>query len=172
MMLERIAGYRPAGAIEALSTAVEPVKEYDREKAGKYTQFTPLNRLVDAAPAESVTAREFSREVDLLLAGDQGRREQLRKQALLWRDQHGELKQAFSDSFLAAEVEPVSADVSALGKAVIEALGYLADGNAAPPSWVDSQNRVFARAKAPRAELLVVILEPVEKLVKAAAAPK
>lgn len=170
LMLERIAGNEQAGAVEALAAAVEPVKEYAREEARKYTQSTPLNRLVDAAPAESVTARQFSRDVERLLSGEPGRRDALRKQALLWRDQHDELAPAFAHSFLAAEVEPVSADVAGLGKAAVEALDYLAVGNTAPQSWVESQSPLFARAKTLRAELLVVILEPVQKLVKAAAA--
>jgi hypothetical protein len=131
--------------------------------------FTPLNRMVDATPAESVGARAFSLAVDALLAGDQSKRDDVRRQAVAWRDQYGQLKQAFAESFLAAEVEPVSQDVSALGEAAIEALDYMAVGKTVPLAWVDTQNRLLERAKVPRAELLIVILEPVHKLVRAAA---
>lgn len=173
MMLERIAGYRPAGAAAVLSTALEPVKEYARHNRSQgrgedYTQFTPLNRMVDATPAESVSARRFSLAVDALLAGDRSKSAEVRRDAVLWRDQYGQLKQAFAESFLAAEVQAISQDVSALGAAAIQALDYRASGKAAPRSWVAAQKSLFERVKKPRAELLVVILSPVEKLVKAA----
>jgi hexosaminidase len=169
VMLERIVGYRPAAAITALSTALEPAGLNARDEARPYTQWTPLNRMVDATPGESVTAREFSLAVDALLRGDRDKLEDIRRQSILWRDQHGQLKQAFEDSFLAAEVEPVSAAVSALGGAAIEALDYIAAGKSAPQSWVAAQSGVLERAKTPKAELRVVIAGPVRKLVEAAA---
>lgn len=168
MMLERIVGYRPAAAITALSTALEPAGLDARDEARPYRQSTPLNRMVDATLAESVTAREFSRAVDALLAGDRDKIEDIRRQSILWRDQHGQLKQAFADSFLAAEVEPVSGEVSALGAAAVEAVDYIAAGKPAPQSWVAAQSAVLERAKTPQAELLIVIAGPVRKLVEAA----
>ena len=63
----------------------------------------------------------------------------------------------------------MSRDVSALGAAALEAVDFLAAGKAAPQSWAAEQAKVIERMKAPRAELLVVIAEPVAKLVKAAA---
>ena len=125
--------------------------------------------MVDATPGESVAAREFSLEVDALLAGDRSRLEDIRRQSLLWRDQYGQLKQAFADSFLAAEVEPVSGQVSALGAAAVEALDYIVSGKPASQSWVDAQSGLFERGGKPKAELLIVIADPVRKLVQAAA---
>jgi hexosaminidase len=153
----------------ALSTAVEPAKEYARGETRPYTQSTPLNRMADATPAESIAARDFSLAVDALLRGDRDKLEDIRRQSILWRDQHGQLKQAFEDSFLAAELEPVSAAVSALGGAAIEALDYIAAGKSAPQSWVAAQSGVLERAKTPKAELVIVIADPVRKLVEAAA---
>ncbi|MGE5648063.1 MAG: beta-N-acetylhexosaminidase [Acidobacteriota bacterium] len=171
MAQERIAGYRPAGPVAALATALEPVKEYARTNGPRpYTVFTPLNRMVDATPPESVAARAFSKAVDALLAGDASQRDAIRRQAAAWRDQYSDLKQAFAESYLAAEVEPVSRDVAALGTAALEAVEvYLATGKPAPQSWAAEQAKLLERVKTPRAELLVVIAEPAAKLVKAAA---
>jgi hypothetical protein len=169
MMLERIVGYRPGAAVTALSTALEPAGLNARDEARQYRQSTPLNRMVDATPGESVAAREFSLAVDALLTGDRGKIEDIRRQSLLWRDQYGQLKQSFADSFLAAEVEPASGQVSALGAAAVEALDYIASGKPAPQSWADAQSGLLESAGKPKAELLIVIADPVRKLVEAAA---
>jgi hexosaminidase len=167
-MLERIAGFRAAGALVTLSTALEPVKGYARHPARVYTQFTPLNRMVDATRPESDTVREFSRAVDALLGGDTGERESVRKRLLLWRAQHAELKDVFAESFLAAEVEPVSKDVAALATAGLEALDYIEAHATAPPAWAAAQKELLDRVRTPRAELLMVLAAPIQKLVSAA----
>jgi hexosaminidase len=162
-MLDRIAAGQPAGALRTLGAALEPVKGYARHAARAYKSSTPLNRMVDATPPESGAAREFSGAVDALLAGDQAQREGVRTRLAGWRDQYEALKPVFAASSLAAELEPVSRDVSALAAAGIEAL----DARPTPPGWVE----FLERAKKPRAELLIVILDPVRKLVEAAGAP-
>jgi len=73
--------------------------------------------MVDATPAESAAAREFSEAVDALLAGDQARREDVRRKLAGWRDQYEALKPVFAASSLAAELEPLSRDVAAVAVA-------------------------------------------------------
>ncbi len=170
-MLDRIAGERSAGALRTLAAAVEPVKGYGRHSARNYTSTTPLNRMVDATPAESDVARQFAGTVDALLAGDSAQRELVRERLTAWRNQYEALKPVFAASFLAAEIEPVSRDVSALAAAGLEALDSLESGKSAPPGWADTQRQLLDRAKAPRAELLIVILDPVRKLVQTANKP-
>ncbi len=167
-MLDRIAGGRPAGALRTLSAALEPVKGYRRHAARDYTSSKPLNRMVDATPAESDAAREFSAAVDALLAGDPAQREPVRSRLVAWRDQYEALKPVFAASSLAAELEPLSRDVSALATAGLEALDALPSGRPTPAGWAE----ILERAKAPQAELLIVILDPVRKLTQAAGAPK
>ncbi len=163
LMLDRIAGDRPAGALRTLAAALEPVKGYARDAGRRYTSSTPLNRMVDATPAESDAAREFAEAVDALLAGDRTRREIVRQRLTAWRDQYGALRPLFAAPSLAAELDPVSRDVSALAVAGLEAL----DGSPAPPGWAE----LLERAKKPRAELLIVILDAVRKLVEASVRP-
>lgn len=71
-LLQNLAGpsasHTELTALRTLADVVEPVKEYQRHFQGfKYTTETPLNRLVDIAPAESETARLFAATVDSLL---------------------------------------------------------------------------------------------------------
>ena len=167
-MLDRIAGGRPAGALRKLAAALEPVKDYARNASRNYKSSRPLNRMVDATPAESDTAREFSGAVDALLAGDQAQRERVRTRLVQWRDQYDALKPVFAASSLAAELEPLSRDISALAAAGLEALDAPPSGRAAPPGWPE----LLQRAKPPRAELLIVILDPIRKLVQGTGAPQ
>src|SRR5260370_18827367 len=74
-MLRRIAGPSASpeelAALRALADAVEPVKDYTREATApaEPTSATPLNRLVDAVPLASETARRFGELVDKFVVG-------------------------------------------------------------------------------------------------------
>ncbi|MFC7667976.1 hypothetical protein ACFQT0_11705 [Hymenobacter humi] len=64
-----MAGSYDVGPLRTLAEVIEPVKEYKRHFQGMtYTPQTPLNRLVDAAPAESEVARRFATLVDSVVA--------------------------------------------------------------------------------------------------------
>ena len=167
-MLERIAGDRSAAALKTLDAALQPVKGYSRHASRAYTTATPLNRMVDATPVESDAARDFSAAVDALVTGDQSQREPVRQRLAGWRDQYDALKPVLAASFLATEIEPLSRDVSSVAAAGLEALDSLESRRPVPEGWADAQNQLLDRAKPPRAELFIVILDPVRKLVAAA----
>jgi hexosaminidase len=167
-MLERIAGSAPLDAVRTLADVVEPVKGYARNRARKYTSLTPLNRMVDAARPESDTAREFANLVDRGLGGDKAAMERVREQLAVWRGNDARLAPAYGGSFLLAEVAPVSQDISALGAAGLEALDYIAARKHAPRQWLERQEALIGRVKQPRAELLIMIAAPIEKLLNAA----
>ena len=63
-MLERLAAGDPLEPLKTLADVVTPATFGQRIRTHKYTQLTPLNRLVDAARPESDTAREFAALVD------------------------------------------------------------------------------------------------------------
>ncbi len=59
-MLVALAGGRESGSLRLLADVLEPLKGYRRISSERYTVSTPLDRLVDAIPPESETARDFS----------------------------------------------------------------------------------------------------------------
>src|SRR2546427_8237640 len=72
-MLQRLAGSASSAEFAALRTladVVEPVKDYTRERTAPAdpTSATPMNRVVDAVPLESDTARRFGELVDQFVA--------------------------------------------------------------------------------------------------------
>lgn len=169
IMMERLAGGHPSGALMALAGAVEPVKQYRRGATGKYTQFTPLNRLVDAIPAESNVAREFSALVDKAIAGDAGARGDVRKQLARWRVVQQDLQPLLASSFLVSGDAAAAQDVSALAAAGLAALDTIESGKKAAAGSAGPQGEVLKRAAAQHGPLIIVIVEPVRRLVEAAA---
>jgi hexosaminidase len=164
LMLSRLVGMRSPEEIKTLADVVEPVKVYAREDSREYTSFTPLNRLVDAARPESDEARIFSGMVDHLSAN----RDMVRKQLLAWRDSREMLLPLLQQSALLEEDIPLAEDLSLVARAGLEALDYLDTGKPAPESWVKEQLTMLDLAAKPRAELLLMIVPPVRKLVEAA----
>src|ERR1039458_4007980 len=69
-MLARLAGGGQVAPVRTLAEVVEPVKDYAREEAHPYDAFAPLNRLIDAARADSETVRRFAALVDRMGAED------------------------------------------------------------------------------------------------------
>jgi len=171
-MLERLAGQHPVAPLALLSDVLEPVKEYSREQAREYTQFTSLNRLVDATLPESDIARDFSHLVDRALAGGvdvQANRQEVRRWLVRWQANDAALEPLLESSFLLREAIPLSRDLSALASAGLEALDDLAAGRKPDPAWVTGKHALLDSAAKARAELLLMIVPSVRKLVDAAA---
>lgn len=174
-MLERIAGNAPVEALRTLSDVLEPVKLYERSQTRKYTSLDPLNRLVDATRPESDRARELSNLVDRFLAGGtetQSAREALRFWLHVWSENHLKLRDSLQGNIFLMEVEPLSEDLSTLGRIGLQALDHLSAKTQPSASWRSEQIRILERAAKPRAELLLMPVAAVHKLVDAAASTR
>jgi hexosaminidase len=172
-MLRRIAGTDDIFALRVLADVVEPVKDYTREELAPVpaNSADPLNRLVDAVRPESETARQFAAMVDALVAGSASAATKARLRGLLteWRDNQAKLQPLAANSFLLREALPLSQDLSALGDAGLRAMDYLDRGERAPEAWRTTQFDVVELARKPRAQLLLMVAPPVEKLMEATA---
>ena len=159
VMLERLAGEHDPAPLRVLADVVEPVKGYARARGRKYTQQTPLNRLVDTARPESDAARHFAALVE---AKDWA---PVRRQLTVWRENAGALDRVIAGSPLLAEVAPAARDLAAVAGVGLEALDFLEKGTKPPPVWVQARSAALAEAKKPRAELLLMVVGPVQKIV-------
>jgi hexosaminidase len=175
-MLERIAGPSNPEEFAALSTlasVVEPVKDYAREETAltEPTSGTPLNRLVDAVPLESATARRFGELVDKFIAGschEARDTERLGAQLAVWRDNDAKLQPLAQRSFLVSEVTATSQDLSMLGTVGLAALDFIAKGQRAPDDWKSQQLATLQQVEKPKSQLLLIPAPAVQKLVEAA----
>ena len=175
-MLERMTNGSDTAALKNLTDVVEPVKGYAREGLAKTeaTSLTPLNRVIDAARPESLKAREFNQLVDEFLAGKikPGMEMQIRASLSKWKDNEVQLEPAAQNSALVQEVVPVSQNLSALAAAGLQALDYLDRGEKAPEPWKTQQIALAQSAIQPKAQVLLMVAGPVQKLVQASAGEK
>jgi hexosaminidase len=175
-MLERMTNGADTAALKNLADVVEPVKGYAREGLAKTeaTSLTPLNRVIDAARPESLTAREFNQLVDEFLAGKikPGMEIKIRSTLNQWKDNELQLEPAAQNSALVQEVMPLSHDLSALAAAGLQALDYLDRGEKAPQAWKTQQISLAQSAIQPRAQLLLMLASPIQKLIQASAGEK
>jgi hexosaminidase len=174
-MLRRIGGRNDISALQVLADVAEPVKDYTREDTAPAapTSLTPINRVVDAARPESDTARQFSDMVNAFLSGKPkpGTETEIRASLTRWRDNQVELQPLAEKSLLVKEVLPLSRNLSTLGTAGLVALDYLDHGERAPDQWRSQQLALIEQAKKQQAQLLLMIVPAVQKLIEASVTP-
>ncbi len=121
-MLRRMAGTSGIAPLLTLAGAVEPVKQYTRGILSHHEVTLPLNRLVDAVTPESLTARQFGRDVQATLGGDAAARRRVHATLIHWRDNHARLQPLLEGSAILSEVLPLSEALAATARAALEAL--------------------------------------------------
>lgn len=131
----------------------------------------PLNRLVDAARPESATARHFADMVDMMTAGSENpfTSQQLRTLLIRWRDNQAGLQPREAQSFLLNEVIPLSQSLSTVASIGLQALDYMDRREHAPDNWKAEQLALLQQAKEQKAQLLLMVVSPVQRLVETSA---
>ena len=168
-MLERMSGDPDPVALRVLADVVQPPREYDRQKLRNFGDFTPMNRLDDAVPPESETARVFDGMAQRIAEGKATPEDWLQAQQwlILWRDNDAKLQPLLARSFLTQDLAPVSRNLSQVATIGLQALDDLKHNQ---PVNADVRNRnidfLNAAAK-PQAVLLLMVAPSVETLVKA-----
>jgi hexosaminidase len=175
-MLQRMAGTEDISALRVLADVVEPVKDYNRwdDAKGPIDFHAPLNRMIDAVYPESDVARNFSSLVQTFVQSgnkDQAAEAQLKTYLELWRDNDAKLSPLLGRSFLLQEVTPLSASLSALGAAGLQALDYLDKSQSVPDAWRTQQLALVETAKKRQADLLLMVAAPVQQLIEATGRP-
>jgi hexosaminidase len=175
-MLHRMAGTADITALRVLADVVEPVKDYNRwsDSKGPIDFHAPLTRMIDAVSPESDAARNFGNLVQTFVQSgykDQAAEAQIRSWLMTWRDNDAKLHPLLDQSALLQEDGPLSVNLSALGAAGLQALDYLDKSQPAPDAWKTQQLALIEQAKKPGADLLLMVVAPVQQLVEASASP-
>jgi hexosaminidase len=170
-MQERLAPER-VDPLRVLAGAVEPVKGYQRASSHKYRQSTPLNTLPDSIPPESMVARNFSLMVDKVVAGIASPDEitAVRQWLMAWKANDARLAPAIQTSAILAPVGTLSQNLSTVAAAGLQALDAFTANQAMPPGWRDqqlAQLEQLRQQRRPPSELLLMVVQPVQKLVQA-----
>jgi hexosaminidase len=157
-MLERLAGNDPVEPVRALADIVEPVKEYARGQSQEYTQFTPLNRLIDVAHPESDAARNFRYGI---AAKDWGA---VRATLTMWRDNDARLRPMFATHALLAGAAPLSENLTKVAAVGLAALDRI-EGRGSDSATLAAAPEILRAAKKPVAAMLLLAVPGVEALV-------
>jgi hexosaminidase len=174
-MLRRMAG-TDSLYLRTLAEVVEPVKDYARSDSlkGPIDFHAPLIRMVDAVYPESDKARSFRDLVQSYIRSgskDKAAAELIRSSLKTWQDNDSGLHPLLEQSFLLHEVTPLSENLSALGAAGLQALDYLDKSEPSPESWRTQQLALVEQARSPTADLLLMVVGPIQQLIEASGGP-
>jgi hexosaminidase len=175
-MLRRIAGTDDISSLKTFTDVVEPVKDYDREELATVpaTSLSPLNRVIDAARPESATARQFAALVDEMVAlnAKPDTKQEVRELLIRWRSNQSNLQLLEAQSFLLKEIATLSQDLSAVAASGLQAMDYLDRGERPPDGWATQQFALLDQAQKPKAQLLLLVVPSVQKLVELSSGQK
>ena len=168
-MLERMSGDPDPVALRVLADVVQPPKGYERQRLRDFGDFTPLNRLDDAVPPESETARVFDCIARRIVEGKATPEDwqQAQQWLILWRDNDARLQPLLARSFLTQDLALVSRNLSQVAIIALQALDDLRHNRLVN---ADERNRnidFLSAAAKPQAVLLLMVAPSVQTLVKA-----
>jgi hexosaminidase len=169
-MRERLVREHSSSQLDLFASILEPVKGYKRHSE-RYSIFTPLNRLVDAIPPESVAARHFREDVDVYLAGPHADTTKLRRQLVAWSENAAAIRPTLEDNSLLHEQLAVDDAVTAICQAGLDALSLLEKNLPPSADWKSKTAAAVDKASAPGADVLVQIAPGVKRLIAAVPAP-
>ena len=166
-MLERMANGTATDHLQVLAAMVQPPLDYNRETVETYDQANPLNRLVDAVPAESTTARHFADLAHALAAGTASPEQHAEARAwlTLWAGNDAALAPTLGESALTAELAPLSHNLSRTAAIGLEALDRFEGHGAAAAESTAQQQAELKEMDKLVAVLRNMAVAPVEELV-------
>ena len=169
MMIGRMSGSADAEALKVLASVVQPPQGYAREELREYNTLSPLNRLVDAIPPESQTARKFNQLATLIADGKASSQQWKDAQnwLVLWRDNDAKLQPQLQASELTAELGPLSQSVSQVAAIGLQALDDLKNHHAESADQIARNLQLLSAAEKPSAVLVNKLVPSIELLVKA-----
>ncbi len=168
-MLERMSGELDPTPLKVLAAVVQPPRLYERQELRTFTDFTPLNRLDDAVPPESDTAREFNQIAKRIALGKADAQEwqRARQWLVLWRDNDTKLQPSLARSYLTQDLAPVSRNLSRVAEIGLQALDDLHANRLVSTDLRQGNIEFLKSAGKPQAVLLLMVAPSVELLVQA-----
>ncbi len=160
-MLDRLAAEQPAGPVKVLADASEAQGLGPRNRGGRYTTLTPLNRFVDAARPESESVHELELSARRRSQEDLSA---LRRQFTEWAGNDARMEPLEAHDAFLAELKNLSKNLSAVGTIGLKALDFIASKQKAPQDWLTAQTAELTRMQRPDAEVTLAAVRPVRIL--------
>jgi hexosaminidase len=165
--LDRLANGADPEPLRVLVRVLEAQGHDPRAAARHYTSLVPLNRLVDAASAESEVIRALEKSARRAARGNADDMELLRRNFGLWESNRKPLESLIAANPALREIGPVADAVARAGTLGLEAMDYLQAGRPASGDWVAKKKSELDRCAEPRAEVVIAAVRPVRLLLDA-----
>ena len=168
-MLRRMTGDPDPVPLRVLAAVVQPPRIYERQNLRVFSDFTPINRLDDAVPPESDTARKFNELAKRIVRGQATSEDwqEAREWLVLWRDNDAKLQPLLARSYLTQDLVPVSRNLAEVAEIGLRTLDDL-QSNRRLNADARQKNIEFLKASArPQAVLLLMVAPSVQLLVEA-----
>jgi hexosaminidase len=168
-MLERMSGDPDPEALRVLAAVVQPPRMYERQQLRTFAESTPLNRLDDAVPPESDTAREFDGMAQRISSGTANPHDwqEARNWLVLWRDNDARLQPLLKRSFLIMDLAPVSSNLRHVAEIGLQTLDDLHKNHLVSAELRQTNIDFLKSAAKPQAVLVLMPAFSVERLVEA-----
>ncbi len=170
-MMRRLANGYDTKALEVLVSVIEPLKIYERNQGDTmYSVFSPFTKIADLATPDPPLPRIFGREVDLFLKDPGPDAEKIiTDQLLIWKDNHAHFMETVRSSPELQEAVSLSENLSRLAAAGLAAMEMIHNGKKANGEWLAEQLAITASAREQGGRCELQVVNPIEKLIKAAA---
>ena len=167
LMRQRLAGTVSDDALETFASVLEPVKDFERQP--HYGTLDPLNKLADAIPPESDSARQFREQTDRYLSAPEtsDAANALRAHLQGCLDNMPALRRVLLGNSLLMEHHQTADALERLCQAGEEAMEALSSGQRLSAAWKQKSLSIAQEGKKPHAETLIQIAPAIEKLVRA-----
>jgi len=172
--LRRLAGGGDTKPLEILVDVIEPLKIYERNAGDTmYTVFSPYTKLADIATPDQDLPRKFSMLVDsFLLTKSRNMAMRIRDQLTIWKNNNAAYLPMIRQSPVLNEGKLLSANLSKISVAGLEALAFIGQRDIAGPDWVKDKMIIVEKAKEQSGRCELQVIAPIRKLIAAAGGNK
>jgi hypothetical protein len=134
-----------------------------------YTVFSPYTKLADVATPDQDLPRKFNVLVDsFLLTKSRNLAVRLQEQLTIWKNNHAAFLPMIKQSPVLNEAKLLSANLSKISVAALEAIAFIGQRAIAGQDWVKDKAIILEKAKEQSGRCELQVVNPIRKLVNAA----
>ena len=174
----RLANRTDVVPLQIFAQALEPAHYYTRQhlkfQAGHYTLAEPLNRLADLLPAESMSVRRLTQQVDALIGnrGSQQAAQAIRQQLTQWRDNVPQVAPLLDANYQLKALRPVATQIATLSDMGMTLINAWENGQRIHAEAIGKMRGQLDAAAQTQDELVIALVRPLEILLRAVASEK
>lgn len=167
-ILRKLSAGRDIQPLQILSNISGPLQGYTRNPGGTmYQSYSPLTLWADAAIADSETSRSFDKAVISYLDNrDPVDGAYIKKQLLVWYENHQNLIDTINASPVLREIEGLSEQLMAVSGLGLEAIDLLEKNETPDLSWLAQADKTLEKARQQGGRTELMNVNTIEQIVR------